>query len=135
MLMPWWMKIYTVLFIIIIISNLAFQFKLKGKKIVMVYEFFSAVYMVFLIVAYWSPSMIIDFNPYYLTALPFILGVDFYLTLWGKEEELGIKMPEMSHKEFETAKVISIVFAAPAYITGLLLACHILLNKPVFYPI
>ena len=79
----------------------------------------------FLIYAYWTPSILQNLSILNLLALPFIIGIDFYLTIWGKEEELGIKIAEMTKKEFETAKNVSILFAAPAYITGLLLACYI----------
>ena len=126
MLMPWWMQIYTILFILVVISNLIFQLKLKIRKFILLYEFFSAGYMVFLIYAYWTPSIMHNISILNLFALPFIIGVDFYLTIWGKEEELGIKIPEMTKKEFETAKTVSILFAAPAYITGLLLAGRII---------
>jgi hypothetical protein len=129
MLMPWWMQVYTILFILVVISNLIFQLKLKIRKFILLYEFFSAGYMIFLIYVYWTPSIMNNISILNLFALPFIIGVDFYLTIWGKEEELGIKIPEMTKKEFETAKTVSILFAAPAYITGLLLACHVILTK------
>jgi hypothetical protein len=127
MLMPWWMQIYTILFILVVISNLIFQIKLKTRIFILLYEFFSAGYMVFLIYAYWTPTMLHNMNILYLLALPFIIGVDFYLTIWGKEEELGIKIPEMSKNEFEVAKTVSIIFASPAYITGILLAGNLIM--------
>ena len=129
MLMPWWMQVYTILFIIVVISNLIFQIKLKTKKHILFYELLSAGYMVFLIYTYWTPSILHNISALNLLALPFIIGVDFYLTMWGKPEELGIKLAEMTKKEFETAKTVSILFAAPAYITGILLACYVIITR------
>ena len=126
MLIPWWMKIYTILFIVVVISNLIFQFKLKVRKPILFYEFTSASYMVFLIYAYWTPSVLATIHILNIIPLILIICIDFYLTIWGKEEDLGIKMPEMSHKELEAAKAISIIFASPAYITGLMLALQVI---------
>ena len=125
MLMPWWMQVYILMFMLAVISNIVFQIKLKTRIFILFYEFFSAGYMVFLIYAYWTPTLLHNMSMLYLLALPFIICVDFYLTIWGNEEELGIKMPDMSKKEFETAKTVSIIFASPAYITGILLAGNI----------
>ena len=126
MLMPWWIKVYTILFIIIVISNLVFQLKNKTKKSILCYEFISALYMVFLIYAYWSPIILHIINILNVIALALIIGIDFYLTIWGDEEELGLKIPAMSKKEIDIAKAASILFAAPAYITGLLVSCHMI---------
>ena len=134
MLMPWWMQIYTILFILVIISNLIFQLKLKTRKFIFFYELFSAWYMIFLIYAYWTPSILHNISMLNLLAFPFIIGIDFYLTIWGKEEELGIKISGISKKEFEATKAVSILFASPAYITGILLVCHVIRNctKSIF---
>ncbi len=128
MSMPWWMQVYTILFIIVLISNLIFQLKHKTKKFILLYEFFSAGYMVFLIYAYWTPTLLHNFSILNLIALPFVIGFDFYLTMWGNEEQLGINIHGMSKNEFEAAKTVSIVFASPAYITGILLTCHVIMT-------
>ena len=125
MLMPWWMQVYTMLFILVIILNFVFQLKLKTRSFILVYELLSAGYMVFLIYVYWTPSLLNSISILNLLGLPFIICADFYMTIWGKEDDLGIKTSGMSKKEFEAAKTISILFSAPAYITGILLACYL----------
>jgi hypothetical protein len=94
--MPWWMKIYVAIFIIIVISNIIFQLKLKVKKLIMIYEFVSASYMIYLIYVFWSPYMIQTINIFNIAALIIVIIIDFSLTIWGTEKELGLKVTEMS---------------------------------------
>ena len=129
MLMPWWMQAYTILFIVMVISNIFFQIRTKARKYIIIYDFFSAGYMAFLIFAYWTPSIIDNIDFWNLSALPFIICIDFYLTIWGEEENLGIKITDMSKKEFELAKAVSIILTSPAYITGILLMGHVIMTN------
>jgi hypothetical protein len=122
MLMPLWMEIYVLLFIVLVLSNIVFHFKHKVKIVFFLYETFSAIYMILLIIIYWTPELSYLFGFVNIIALLLIISVDFYFTIWGTPEDIGLDIPKMSNKEQEIAKIISILFASPAYIIGLLLS-------------
>jgi hypothetical protein len=96
------------------------------KLVFFVYEIFSAIYMIFVMIAYWTPLIIEKLNFVSIIPLIFILVIDIYFSIWGKVEDLGLKIPGLSAHEQETAKIISILFTSPAYIVGLLLAFELI---------
>lgn len=102
------------------------------KLIFFIYEIFSAIYMILVMVVYWNPLILERLNLVSIIPLVFILAVDIYFSIWGKVEDLGLKIPGLSIHEQETAKVISILFTAPAYIVGLLLAFELVETGKIF---
>jgi hypothetical protein len=125
-------KIYILLFLVLLVSNLFFHFKYKMKLVFFVYEIFSAIYMILVMVAYWNPLILERLNIVSIIPLIFILAIDIYFSIWGKVEDLGLKIPGLSTHEQETAKIISILFTAPAYIVGLLLVFELVGTQKLF---
>ncbi|MCP4180388.1 MAG: hypothetical protein GY756_21715 [bacterium] len=82
--------------------------------------------MIYIIIIYWTPEISYLFNFLNIIALILIISVDFYFTIWGNPEDLGLNMPKISKKEQEIAKIIAIVFASPAYVIGLLLSINLI---------
>lgn len=130
--MPVFIKIYMLLFFVLLVSNLIFHFKYKMKLVFFVYEIFSAIYMILVMIAYWNPLIMERLNLISIMPLILILAIDIYFSIWGKLEDLGLKIPGLSRHEQETAKVISILFTAPAYIVGLLLVFELIGTQKIF---
>lgn len=120
------------MFVALLVSNMFFHFKYKMKVVFFIYEIFSAIYMILVMIAYWNPLVIGKLNLFSILPLIFILVIDIYFSIWGKPEDLGLKIPGLSKHEQEMAKVISILFTAPAYIVGLLLAFEIAETGKIF---
>jgi hypothetical protein len=119
--MPLLMKLYLMIFASLLVMNIIYWIKHPGFKVwVLLYEILSAMYMMVLIIAYWSPDLQELFSIGNIIPFIAILLVDFYFSVWGRPKELGIDQPEVTEGELEMAKAISVVFAAPAYITGIL---------------
>ena len=124
--MAWWVITYVIFFILILSSNTVYWLKIKGKKLFVLYEFIAGIYLIFVIIAYWVPRFQKHLGIYNVIAVAVIILVDFYFSVWGRLEDLGISFSEIDEKEIEIAKVISIILSAPAYITGTLLSYEIL---------
>ncbi len=126
------MKIYILLFVALFVSNLIFHFKYEMKRVFLFYEILSAIYMILVMVAYWNPYVLAKMNFVSVIPLMFILAVDIYFSVWGKIEDLGLKISSLSKHEQETAKIISILFTSPAYIVGLLLVFELAETQKLF---
>ena len=132
--MPWWMNLYIFIFVIILISNCYFHIKFKAKKKILLYEIISTVYLLFMMYSYWHPALLE--NVTFVGIIPFfvIICIDFYFSIWGKIEDMGIKdLPVISKKDMENAKAFSLVLASPAYIISFivvlgLIQSHILID-------
>jgi len=126
--MPFFIKIYIVIFILLLVSNIFFHSKFKMKILFLIYEIFSAIYMIALIIFYWNPLLLEKLNTINIVPLFLIICVDIYFTTIGSIKELGLNLPNIPAKSQETAKVISILFNAPAYVIGLMASLEILKN-------
>lgn len=126
--MPFFIKIYIAIFILLLISNIFFHSKFKMKILFLIYEIFSAIYLIALIIFYWNPLLLEKLNTMNIVPLFLIICVDIYFTTIGSIKELGLNLPDIPAKSQETAKVISILFNAPAYVIGLMASLEILKN-------
>lgn len=125
--LPWWIIIYIVFFVLILISNIYLQIKFKAKKIILIYEILSTCYLLFLILGYWIPEIMKVLSIYNVIPFAIILLVDFYFSLWGKPEDIGMKEKlDISKKEMEQAKAISLILASPAYIISILVLMNLI---------
>ncbi len=119
--MPLWVKIYATIYLLFVVSNLGYLLYIRSKLWLILYDFSSGLYLSFLMLAYWSVKL----NPTIgLIHVPFfvaIIAIEVYLTVWGRLEDMGLKLPDISEKDAELAKAVSILFSAPAYISGGLL--------------
>ena len=126
--MPFFIKIYIAIFILLLTSNIFFHSKFKMKILFLIYEIFSAIYLIALIIFYWNPLLLEKLNTMNIVPLFLIICVDIYFTTIGSIKELGLNLPDIPAKSQETAKVISILFNAPAYVIGLMASLEILKN-------
>ena len=117
---------YMAFFSLSVAGNLIFWLKIKGSLLFGVYDFLAGVYMIFVFAAYWLPGLKSHMGVYNLAGIAAVIFFDFYFSVWGNIDELGIYLPEMTHDDIETAKVFSIIFTAPAYITASLVAYDII---------
>ena len=84
------------------------------------------------IIIYFDPRLLEKLNVVSIIPLLLIICVDIYFTTIGSMKELGLNIPELSQKSQETAKIVSILFNAPAYIIGILASLEILKNHNIF---
>lgn len=125
--LPWWIIIYIVFFILILLSNVYLQIKYKAKILILIYELLSTCYLLFLILGYWVPKIMNIVTFYNIIPFAIILIIDFYFSLWGKPEDIGmVKDFEISKKEMEQAKTASLILASPAYIISFLALMNLL---------
>ncbi len=123
--MPLWVKIYVVVYLLFVVSNLGYLLYMRGKPWIILYDFGSGVYLAFLMVGYWNIKLKVLLGPTHIFFFVAIIAFEFYLTIWGDFDEMGVKMPDISDKEADTAKALSLLFSAPTYICGGLLCLDI----------
>ena len=126
--MPWWMTSYVVLFAVVLVLDLFFSLRGGIKAMFFAYEVLSGVFLMSLMLAFWSPGLRGFIDLFTLAGFCANVGVDFYFSVWGDPAALGMREGEVSGKDFETAKAIGVLFNAPAYVIGGLLLVETLLN-------
>ncbi|MEI6056701.1 MAG: hypothetical protein WCR55_11670 [Lentisphaerota bacterium] len=129
--MPFFIKIYIAIFMLLLVSNIIFHSKFKMKILFLIYEIFSALYMMTLIIIYFDPLLLEKLNIISIIPLILIIGVDIYFTTIGSIKELGLNLPDIPEKSQEMAKIISILFNAPAYVIGIMASLEILKNNHI----
>lgn len=129
--MPFFIKIYIAIFMLLLVSNIIFHSKFKMKILFLIYEIFSALYMMILIIIYFDPLLLEKLNIISIIPLILIIGVDIYFTTIGSIKELGLNLPDIPEKSQEMAKIISILFNAPAYVIGIMASLEILKNNHI----
>jgi len=121
--------IYLSLLAFLILANVFYFVAARGKgglkPLVMAYELLSGVFLVFMAAAYCLPWLREWTGLSSALAFAFVVGFDMRYSVWGSGEELGIPKGELSDAELELAKALSLAFAAPAYVMGLLLSLQI----------
>jgi hypothetical protein len=123
--MPLWVKIYVIVYLLFVVSNLGYLLYTQSKPWMILYDFGSGFYLAFLMVGYWNVKLKALLDPIHIPFFIAIIAFEFYMTTWGKLDEMGIKLPDISEKDAEIAKVFSLLFSAPAYICGGLLCLDI----------
>ena len=123
--MPLWVKIYVIVYLIFVVSNLGYLLYMRGKLWMILYDFGSGFYLAFLMVGYWNVKLKAILGPVHIPFFVAIIAIEFYLTTWGKIDEMGLDLPDISEKETDIAKVCSLLFSAPAYVCGGLLCLDI----------
>ncbi len=127
--MPLWVKIYVTVYLLFVVSNLGYLLYVRSKLWIILYDFSSGLYLSFLMLAYWSVKL----NPVIgLIHVPFfvsIIAMELYLTVWGRLEDMGVKLPAISDQDADIAKAVSILFSSPAYICGGLLCFDVVMKS------
>jgi len=112
---------YACIYMLLLFANIHYWIKYKGSFMLLLYELLSGFYMVFLIFACFTPEI--------KSALPIwavlpVIGVilfDFYMSVLGNIRKFTPKNMTVSDRELEYAQMLSVIFAAPAYIIAILL--------------
>ena len=113
---------YACIYLLILFSNIYYWIKYKGSLAMLLYELLSGAYMVFLIFVYFSPDIKDRISALCVFPAAGIILFDFYMSIWGDIRKFAPKSPPIEDRELEFARIISVIFAAPAYI-----ACSLLL--------
>ena len=122
------MLTYACIYLLILFSNIFYWIKYKGSLAILLYELLSGTYMVFLIFVYFSPDMQDRIPASAVFPVTGIILFDFYMSVWGDIRKFTPKSLPVEDKELEFARIISVIFAAPAYIVSLLLLYSALLK-------
>jgi hypothetical protein len=127
--MPLWVKIYVTVYLLFVVSNLGYLLYVRSKLWIILYDFFSGLYIVFLMTAYWNPKLGPAIGLIHIPLYVTLIATEFYMTIWGNFDEMGVKIPKLNDDDVEIAKTVSILFSAPAYICGGLLCFDIVMKS------
>ena len=119
------MLTYACIYLLILFSNIFYWIKYKGSLAILLYELLSGTYMVFLIFVYFSPDMQDRIPESAVFPVTGIILFDFYMSVWGDIRKFTPKSLPVEDKDLEFARIISVIFTAPAYIVSLLLLIEI----------
>ncbi len=121
---------YLLVFFASLVINSILWIRAKANIILLFYEIIGASYLITLTLIYFTPSWSDGISIWYcLPVIPFII-TDVYLSVWGKPEWIcPPTLGKHSEDELELAKVAAIIFAAPAYISSVLLLIQVSFTK------
>ncbi len=115
------MYIYAAIYALILIGNSVFWMKSKGGWGLLLYELFSGGCIIAAIIIYFTPGWEAAVNRWWtLLVIPVVI-VDFYMSVIMHPDLAKPVGLEVSDDEVDTARVVSLIFAAPGYITAALL--------------
>jgi hypothetical protein len=127
--MPYIIYAYVFIFFVSILINSILWLRAKANFFLFIYEILAACYLATVTLIYFTPNWVENINIYFpLFIIPIII-TDIYITVWGKDEWLCPPGLEYSKGELELARVIAVIFVAPAYISGIMLLLHVWLKK------
>ena len=112
---------YACIYLLILFSNIYYWLKYQGSLSMLLYELLSGAYMVFLIFAYFTPELSNKMPVLAVLPVTGIILFDFYMSVWGDIRKFAPKNLPVENHELEFARILSVIFAAPAYIVGVLL--------------
>ena len=119
--MRYLMYAYLLIFFISILINSVLWVRAKANISLLIYEILVASYLTAVTLIYFTPGWAATVNIWFcLLIVPFVI-TDIYMTVWGKDE--WICPPGFKHtkNELEFARIIAVIFVAPAYISGIML--------------
>lgn len=119
------MLTYTCIYLLILFSNIYYWIKYKGNLAILLYELLSGTYMACLIFIYFSPEIKDNISALAVFPVTGIILFDFYMSVWGDIRKFTPKSLPVEDKELEFARIVSVIFAAPAYVVSLLLLIEI----------
>lgn len=121
---------YLSIFFISLVINSILWLRAKASLPLLIYEITGASYLIALTLIYFTPGWAEGINIWYcLPVIPFIIA-DIYLSVWGKPEWIcPSNLVKHSEDELELARVAAVIFAAPAYICGVLLLIQVTLSR------
>lgn len=119
--MRYFMYAYVLVFFISVLINSVLWVRAKTKIFLLIYEIFTASYLTAVILIYFTPGWADSINIWFcLLIIPLVI-TDIYMTVWGKDELICPPGFKHTKNEMEFARVAAVIFAAPAYISGIML--------------
>ena len=115
------MYAYLLIFFISVVVNCYFWLKVKANKALLLYEISAAFYLIAVSVVYFTPALVEKVNIWFCIPVIPVVMVDIYMTVWGKDETICPSGFEYDKNELEIARIMAVVFVAPAYISGIML--------------
>ena len=117
--MPGWFTIYLSIFCLMVVVNCIVLIRSGSKILLIAYEIVETLLLVYLAVSYWSPELQKFHGIWIIPAYTAVIGIDFYISIWGNLKDLGINLPEEIEEENqEAATALSLMLSAPMYIIG-----------------
>ncbi|MDD3117541.1 MAG: hypothetical protein PHQ27_00015 [Victivallales bacterium] len=110
---------YVVVYGVLLLGNAYFWLRHHGQPGILLYELLSGTYLLFMVLLFIYPSWQQGAVMLWLTmAVPMVLGAECYLAIFGDLEKhlKTVSDHRMTGAELETARGISVLFSAPAYI-------------------
>lgn len=114
---------YLIIFTIILIGNAIFCIKFKTNIWLVIYELLAGIYLIGATLVYHYGSMKEHISIWLALPIILVIAVDFYFSVLDKGQSIKPKKLdiEVSDSEMELGTVTSIIFAAPAYVSGSML--------------
>jgi hypothetical protein len=116
---------YACIYLLILLSNIYYWIKYKGSLAMLLYELLSGVYMAFLIFIYFYPDIKDRISVIWVLPVTGIILFDFYMSIWGDIRKFTPRALPVKDDELEFARILSVIFAGPAYIVCILLLIEI----------
>ncbi|QSH41141.1 hypothetical protein P0136_09565 [Lentisphaerota bacterium ZTH] len=115
------MYCYAAIFALLLIGNTVFWIKSRGGWKMLLYELFSGGCIIAAVLIYFTPAWTKAVNPWLtLLAIP-VIAVDFYMSVIMHPDHTKPPGIDVSESEIDIARIISLIFEAPGYITAALL--------------
>ena len=112
---------YLLIFFISVLVNSVLWIRAKANFLLLIYEITVACYLIAITLIYFNTAWAAAVNIWFcLLIIPFIM-TDMYMTIWGKAEWICPPTFKYSEGELELARVLAVIFVAPAYISGIML--------------
>ena len=119
--MQYFIYAYLVIFMLGLLFNSIMWVRAKANIFILIYEILTACYLTAVSLIYVTPGWSQYVNIWFcMLIIPFV-SMDIYMTVWGPDELICPPGMSISKSDLEIARIMAVVFVAPAYICGALL--------------
>ena len=119
--MRYFIYTYLAIFMLGLLFNSIMWIRAKANIFILLYEILTACYLTAASLIYVTPGWSEHTGIWFCVLIIPFVTVDIYMTVWGPDKLLCPPGMNISKSDLETARVMAVVFAAPAYICGILL--------------
>ncbi|MCK4983196.1 MAG: hypothetical protein KAS17_09750 [Victivallaceae bacterium] len=126
--MRYFMYAYLLIFFVSILINSILLVRAKANISLLIYEILAASYLMAVTLIYFTPGWMTVVNIWFCLLIVLFVITDIYMTVWGRDE--WICPPGFKHtgSELELARIVTVIFVAPAYISGIMLLLQVWLK-------
>lgn len=128
--MSYFIYTYLIIFSLILLGNTIFCFKHHTALWLVLYELLAGLYLLAVTVVYNYGNLKERINIWLTVPIIIVIATDFYFSVLDKQQKIRPKNIdlEFSESDMEMGTITSIIFAAPAYVSGALLLIDKLLR-------